>query len=850
MPDYTGTNGDDIYYVYDYSGKEYVAVTYELEEFFVESGQGDRNFIDMLGGDDSVGLTAGDDTIDGGDGFDLLVAAAASYDAGFFGLYFYGREVSNAQDVGVAIDLEKGFARFGGVDGRLDVYATNGSVPAYSVELVQFGDYSHAISNFEAVRGTRGQDTLLGDAQDNDFDVSLGGSDRIDGRDGFDVVSFSSNLVTTPVKVDLSKGRATTKLVENDNGTFGGDTYRLKGVEGVIGTFGADTLVGDDNDNLFIAGLNDDIINGGAGADTLSYGKSTFANGASSGVTVLLGEGKATDEFGGVETFRNVENVIGGSFDDSIVGDDTSNTVSGMEGDDTLDGGKGDDTLSYADEGGEDGARVDLEAGTATDTFGDDDEIKGFENVVGGAREDRIAGDDLANEIIGEAGTDNLKGRGGSDTIFGGDDKDLVFGDDGDDELNGENGDDFVYGGDGGDTISGGEGDDNIVGMTGADSIMGDADDDILKDEEMDIDVVGFVNGWRDEMLDGGSGAIPDGANTLRGGDGADTITGVGSMSGEKGADMLRGGVLDGGAGNDTIVASNEDAGGRNGYAVLIGGAGADQLEDGSGTALAYYGYLERGVVLNLETGTSNAGAQDRDRLIDIESATGSRFADKLFSSDSGGSLFGLAGDDRIFALGDGALSTTYFLFAGAGDDSIKANGAQELRIAGDDGDDTISAAAVSGQIDGGDGLDVIMMRGLDGERAAGKEHKIDGRDGADEISFSGYGDTTITGGAGGDVITIASRTGEFSTHQVRTGTGEDVVIVSATSANISIDDFAAGKDILDLSALTGNKSDTFGEFKKTVERQGDGFEVTLGDTTISVADLLPKDLTEDMFIL
>ena len=86
------------------------------------------------------------------------------------------------------------------------------------------------------------------------------------------------------------------------------------------------------------------------------------------------------------------------------------------------------------------GVAVDLEAGAATDTFGDIDTLTGFENVVGTTLDDVILGNSGNNRIHGHDGNDLLDGRSGDDIIIGGDGQDIIIGGTGNDILTGDGG--------------------------------------------------------------------------------------------------------------------------------------------------------------------------------------------------------------------------------------------------------------------------------------------------------------------------------------------------------------------------------------------------------------------------
>ena len=75
-----------------------------------------------------------------------------------------------------------------------------------------------------------------------------------------------------------------------------------------------------------------------AAGDTLSY------TGSADGVTVNL---SGTPSATGFASIAGVENVTGGSGNDTLTGDGSANVLDGGLGSDTVDGGDGNDTIVY-----------------------------------------------------------------------------------------------------------------------------------------------------------------------------------------------------------------------------------------------------------------------------------------------------------------------------------------------------------------------------------------------------------------------------------------------------------------------------------------------------------------------
>jgi Ca2+-binding RTX toxin-like protein len=82
---------------------------------------------------------------------------------------------------------------------------------------------------------------------------------------------------------------------------------------------------------------------------------------------------------------------------------------------DVLDGGPGGDTLSYARRTR--GVVVDLATDDPVGEPGEGDVARGFESVIGGKGNDRLAGDRRGNSIDGGGGSNLLIGRGGDDFL-------------------------------------------------------------------------------------------------------------------------------------------------------------------------------------------------------------------------------------------------------------------------------------------------------------------------------------------------------------------------------------------------------------------------------------------------
>ncbi|MDR7229106.1 Ca2+-binding RTX toxin-like protein [Caulobacter sp. BE264] len=217
----------------------------------------------------------------------------------------------------------------------------------------------------------------------------------------------------------------------------------LKGYGGadvLDGGAGDDSLYGGNGDDRLIGGAGDDVLDGGPGVDTADYSTAAGA------ITVALTTTYMQDTGGaGRDTLTGIENVVGGSFADTLGGDANANrldggagddllkgqaggdTLNGGVGNDVLNGGIGDDALngdagidiaSYDDAAA--GVRIDLtKAGVLQNTRGAGfDRLTGIEGLKGSA---------FADVFQGSADDERFEGRGGDDVIDGGGGEDTAI---------------------------------------------------------------------------------------------------------------------------------------------------------------------------------------------------------------------------------------------------------------------------------------------------------------------------------------------------------------------------------------------------------------------------------------
>ncbi|MDF8332469.1 calcium-binding protein [Novosphingobium cyanobacteriorum] len=272
----------------------------------------------------------------------------------------------------------------------------------------------------------------------------------------------------------------------------------------IAGTAGDDRLIGsntrlsfDPYDYLrygdwFHATLGNDVIDGGTSLDLLDFDDATF----SSGITLNLGTAAVQDIAPGATlSVRNIEEVTGTSFNDTITAAAFENTIHGGGGNDVLKARAGTGTLFGPQE---------LPVGDTL--FGDG----GRDRLIGSTAGDKLYGGNGSDTLIGvsassETGGDFMSGGDGDDRLVGSTAHDTIYGDAGDDVLLGSYGEAIASG----DYLSGGDGNDRLTGSLASDTLDGGAGDDILIGRGGDGISAGdtLYGGDGDDLLVGGIGS-------------------------------------------------------------------------------------------------------------------------------------------------------------------------------------------------------------------------------------------------------------------------------------------------------------------------------------------------------
>lgn len=252
----------------------------------------------------------------------------------------------------------------------------------------------------------------------------------------------------------------------------------------VNGTTGIDTITGSRSLGLFSA-----VVNGR---------KSLFLDRQLISATINGGDNNDT-----IAVFGSRGATInGGNGNDKLTGGDGADTLVGGAGNDALIGGKGDDkyvfgnatvaetdTITELSGGGVDLLNFSTLTGKVTINLASDTATAvmtnrtvktnsggaaQIENAIGGAGDDVITGNALANTLVGGNGHDTINGGAGNDTLKGGAGNDKLTGGTGTDSMYGEAGVDTFYAADTGvkDLLNGGTETDVIGNRDAVDTLV------------------------------------------------------------------------------------------------------------------------------------------------------------------------------------------------------------------------------------------------------------------------------------------------------------------------------------------------------------------------------------------
>jgi Ca2+-binding RTX toxin-like protein len=432
---------------------------------------------------------------------------------------------------------------------------------------------------------------FLGNGNDS-FQNDAAVPTSVHGEDGLDM------LTGGPLN-DLLNGSTQGGLigVEDDadiiDGGAGDDT-----LFGGSGDLDADAVEGGPGDDRFALDPNDgnDTLRGGPGIDHVRG----FSAGPFAGQLFSLGDGLPNDGFAGsnppqTANLIDIEDATTGEARDTVTGTsgpnilvtfDENDTIDGLQGADTIDAGTHDDLIESRD-----GYRDRIRCGPGTDTARADqlDVLSGCENTTRSFVAPVGTGPITHGPDPPPPAPPTLAGcppnknvmvlTAASEVRNGTAAPDLIFAGEGNDVIDALAGDDCVDLAGGNDRGQGGAGDDFLLGGPGDDVVSGSVGNDRVSGDAGRDRVTGASG---NDVVAGGTGA-----DNLLGGLGDDRLSGDASgdrMSGSRGRDRVRGGsgndVLSGGSSPDSVSgeAGNDRINGNSSRDSLSGGSGNDRI--------------------------------------------------------------------------------------------------------------------------------------------------------------------------------------------------------------------------------------------------------------------------------
>ncbi len=514
-----GNTGYSGYYLFNStSGSAGNDVIYGNESNNLISGGAGNDTLFGMGGDDQLDGGIGSDTMRGGQGNDL---------------YF----VDLLTDVVIEAADE-------GID-------TVQTAITYSLA---------AVPNVENIRLT-GSSNINATGNDlNNTLISNSGNNILNGGNGTDTASF-----------ELSSASVTASLMTNTATGNGSDT--LVSIENFTGSIYADTLTGNNNNNV-LNGLNGIDTMTGLGGDDIYYVDNTSD-------VVIEATGAGFDTVRSTATYTlsaNVENLVltgsdaingtGNLLDNYIAGNNAANILNGGAGNDRLTGGAGDDRLIG-------GAGSDnMDGGTGNDTYVVDslgDVVTEFYSEGIDTVESSITytlGLNLENLTLTGSAAINGTGNALDNTIYG------------------NSGNNTLTGGAGNDFLNGGLGNDTMLGGTGNDTYVVDSAGDIITElfsagtDTVQSSITYTLGSNLENLTLTGSAAINGTGNTQNNviiGNSGNNI-----LNGDLGNDTLYGGLgndtLTGGAGSDYFVFNTAPNAATNKDTVTDFATGVDKL--------------------------------------------------------------------------------------------------------------------------------------------------------------------------------------------------------------------------------------------------------------------------------
>jgi Ca2+-binding RTX toxin-like protein len=251
------------------------------------------------------------------------------------------------------------------------------------------------VTNIQSVIGTTGNDTFISGNGIKEFWGS-GGNDTLIGSVPSGIFFRGTFADYSSVTISLLVGFDVRAFVD---GALIIDDVRVSKIllgsgDDLVRAPAFQTVDAGEGDDIVEGAPGHNILNGGAGNDTIDYSLQR------SSLSVDLSTGKADGAKPmGNDDLNGFENAYAGSGDDTLIGDAIANVLrggdgqdmlSGGAGNDTIEGGSGYDTVSFASEASP--VVVDLAAGIADGASSGHDVLVGVEFAIGTTGDDHLTG--------------------------------------------------------------------------------------------------------------------------------------------------------------------------------------------------------------------------------------------------------------------------------------------------------------------------------------------------------------------------------------------------------------------------------------------------------------------------
>jgi Ca2+-binding RTX toxin-like protein len=691
------------------------------------------------------------------------------------------------------------------------------------------GTFTDTISGFERLRGSNGDDTIIGEATVGNRYEGRGGADSFVHLGGDDTIGdFNAGEDTLVVRVagldqaaveaamaaaTDAPGDVSGSFSEGARVTFGGSTVTFAGLTAtdlaganvqfvapsganpINGTDGNDDLVGTPGDDLIITGDNAggetgfDFVTGSTGNDTIDMSGITDGY-VGIGYAALNGTGNTI-----AVTIDGAANT--GTVDKGAVGTDTLVAVEAplfsgwTNGGLSVRGTSGNDTFDISLDGEQ---WMSIRPGDGTDTIilngSASTRVSGFD-PIGAVRLDMRDGNginvNLATGVIADDGFGNAEVIQGNTPLW------EVLGSGGNDVFTGSGNAESFRSWGGNNTLDGGAGFDRL---------------------RYDSDPIASVN------IDASAGTSTGSLNG--GGSFTDTFTGFEWLRGSNGTDVIAGDTndnrLDGRGGTDTFVhvGGNDTIGDFDAATetliVRVAGltqaqvdaamAGATDTTDG-----ALVAFDSGSVLFTGRTAADLAGAN-----VQFVAPSG---ANPINGSDGDDVLVGTAGDDLI-TTGDNPGFDN--VVGSAGNDTIDLSGITDNPGGFVSVDYSGIGATIDVTLDGGDNTASVVKTGLGTDTFLNIELPL----------FAGWttGGMEFLGTSGNDTFDVSPEGEQWMS--IRPGDGVDTIIINANDTTRVNSGDPIGQVRLDMS--DGNRIDV-NLATRTINNDGFGNSETIGGT-------------------